>query len=64
MDCWNVVLIELGTAVVDVRVVTRGVSGTGRRGTGVDGGQDSVVGLRSVRPVAEMTFLISWTTGN
>ena len=42
----------MGTAVV-VRDVTRGVSGTGRRGTGVDGGQDSVVGLRTVRPIDE-----------
>ena len=33
-----------GTAVL-VQVVTRGVSGSGGRGTGADGGQESDIGL-------------------
>ena len=40
-----------GTAVV-VRVTKRGVSGSGKRGTGAGGGLDSETGLRSAGAMA------------
>ena len=40
-----------GTAVV-VRVATRGVSGSGKRGPGAGGGLDSETGLRSAGAMA------------